>query len=89
LAAGEAEAAGEELAAGLGLLTGARSVAGELAVTGVGLAALGVFELVAGSQAAANASEHVATSSSTMRPIKLMFGLMPGFLIIFPSFQQD
>jgi hypothetical protein len=46
--------------------------AGELAVAGVGLAALGVVELVAGSQAAAKTIAHVATNSRAMRLIKLV-----------------
>jgi len=82
---GEGDAAG--LAAGLGLFTGALSVAlaGELDVAGDGLVALGVSELPAGSQAAANTIENVASSRSAMRLIKLMLG----FFIIFPSFQQN
>jgi hypothetical protein len=85
LATGEAAAAGEGLTAGLGLFAGAVWVAGELAVAGVGLAALGAFESLAGSQAAANAIEHAATSSSAMRLTKsmaLMFGVFIYFSLI-------
>jgi hypothetical protein len=91
LALGDAVAAGEGLAAGLGLFGGVLSVAaaGELTVAGVGVDAPVVFELVVGSQAAANVIENVATSKSAMRLAKLIFGLLFGFFIIFPSFQQN
>ena len=88
---GDAAAAGEALAAGLGLFVGVLAVAGagEFDVTGVGVEAPVVFESVAGSQATANRIENVATSKSAMRLAKLMFVLLLGFFIIFPSFQQN
>ncbi len=78
LALGEDDAAGEGLAAGLGLFAGAFAVApGEGDVDTVGLAALGVFESLAGSvaQPAANAMETIVRSSA-VRLIMLMFGVL-------------
>jgi len=56
---------------------------------GAGVDAPVVFELVAGSQAAAKAIEQAATSRSARRPAKFRFELRLEFFIIFPSFQQD
>jgi hypothetical protein len=87
LALGEGDATGEGLAAGLAVFTGAVVAAGEADVDGAGLAVVGVFELFSGSvaQPAANAIESVATSSSAMRLIKFMFGVV----ISFTSLEQD
>ena len=89
LAVGEDAAAGDGLAAGLGLFVGVLSVAdaGVLDAAGAGVVAPVVFELLAGSQAAANAIEQTATSSSAARPKKPSFRLSGAFFIVFPSFQ--
>lgn len=94
LAFGEADLAGgdaigEGLAAGLAVFTGAVVVgpAGEAEVDGAGLAVVGVFALFSGSvaQPAAKAIESVARSSSAVRLIKFMFGVV----ISFSSLEQD
>src|SRR5437867_10266331 len=85
LAFGEADALGEGLAAGLGLLTGALSLLVDVEVVGEGLAA-GVFELLSVAQPAANMIESVVTSSSAVRLMMLMFGVV---IIFFASFEQD
>jgi hypothetical protein len=87
LALGEGDATGEGLAAGLGLFRGALSVArlGEVDADGEGLATAGEFELLAGSQPAADMIENVVRSASAVRLIRLMFAVV----IVFSSFQQD
>ena len=84
LALGEGDAAGEGL--GLGVLAGAPSVAplGETAVDGEGLAVVGEFELSTGSvaQPAANTSEAIVRSSSAVRLIMSMFGVLISFSLI-------
>ena len=78
LVLGEADAAGEGLAAGLSWLAGAVSVAplGEAAVDAGGLVGVGEFELLAGSQPAANPIEAIVRSSSPVRLIMFMFGVL-------------
>jgi hypothetical protein len=91
LAVGEAAFSAAGLAAGLGLFAGVASVlgAGVDVAAGAGVDAPVVSEVVAGSQAAANAIEQPATSRSARRPAKLRVRLLGEFFIIFPSFQQD
>jgi len=82
---GEGETAGEGLAAGLAVFTGAVVVgtAGEADVDGAGLAVVGVFELFSSvAQPAANPIESVATISSAVRLIKLMFGVVISFFLV-------
>ena len=94
LALGEADlaggdATGEGLATGLAVFTGVVVVgaAGDADVDGAGLAVVGVFALFSGSvaQPAANAIESVARSTSAVRLIKFMFGVV----ISFTSLEQD
>jgi hypothetical protein len=82
LALGEDDAAGEGLA-----IAGAFTVAlGEGDEDPVGLAAFRVFESLTGSvaQPAANAIDDIVRSSSAMRLILVVFGVL-----IFSSFEQD
>jgi hypothetical protein len=83
---GEGDASGEGLAAGLGLVAEALSAGplGEAEVVGEGLAALGEFELLPGSQPAAKTIENVVRSSRAVRPIMFMFGV----IISLPHFSK-
>ena len=82
LALGEGDVVGEGVAAGLELVAGAVSVAplGEADVDGAGLAVFGEFELLAGSQPAANPIETIVISRSAVRLIMFIFGLLIIFL---------
>ena len=83
-AAGDGLAAG--LAVGLGFVAGAVvSLAGEGAVVAGDDVGVEEFELVAGSQAAANAITMIVVSSSAVRLIDFVIGLH----ISFASFEQD
>jgi hypothetical protein len=84
---GEGDAAGDAVAAGLGLFAGAVSVAllGVVAVTGEGVAVVGVFELLAGSQAVAKPSEMIVRSSRATRFTVFMLGV---FIGIWPRFSK-
>jgi hypothetical protein len=89
-AVGEGDAAGEGLvAAGLGLVAGGVvvSLLGEAAAGGVDGddVLLGVFEFVAGSQAAAKAIVTTVASRRVMRVVDFIIEL----LIWFASFGQD
>jgi hypothetical protein len=74
---GEGEAEGEGLAAGLGLVAGAVAPLGE---AGEGLAAFGEFELLAGSQAAANTIAEIVRSRSAVRLTMFIVGVLISFL---------
>lgn len=90
MGAGDA-AAGEGLAAGLAVGVGFVVAGAVVSVAGEGAAAAGddvgveEFELVAGSQAAANAITTIVVNSSAVRLIDFVIGL----LISFASFEQD
>jgi hypothetical protein len=83
---GDAAGDGAGLAAGLGFVAGGAlvSAAGEDDVAGDDVVA-GEFVLVAGSQAATNASVRIAESRSVVRLSNFIFGL----LISFASLEQD
>ena len=87
----EGDAAGDAdgLAAGLGFVAGgaAVSAAGDVDgdVAGDDVVVAGEFVLVAGSQAATNASVRIAESRSVVRLSNFIFGL----LISFASLEQD
>lgn len=72
---------GEGLAAGLGLVAGALpvTVPGEVDADGDGLAMAGEFELLAGSQPAANMIENTVRSASAARLIRLAFAVVITF----------
>lgn len=82
MALGEGDAAGEGLAAGLGLVAGAVSVAplGEVDVEG--LAAFGEFELLAGSQPAANTIAEIVRSRSAVRLTRFIVGVRISFCLV-------
>jgi hypothetical protein len=80
---GEGDAAAEGLAAGLGLVAGAVA---PLEEAGEGLAVFGEFELLAGSQPAANRIEEIVRSRSAVRLIRFIFVVLIKF---FASFEQD
>ena len=83
---GDAAGDGDGLAAGLGFVAGAAvSAAGEDDVAGDDVVVAGEFVLVAGSQAATNASVRIAESRSVVRLSSFIFGL----LISFASLEQD
>jgi hypothetical protein len=84
LALGEGDATGEGLAAGLGLVAGALPVTepGEVEADGDGLAIAGEFELLAGSQPAANMIENIVRSASAARLIRLMFVAVITFFLV-------
>jgi hypothetical protein len=85
-ATGEGEATGEGLAVGLGLVAGV--VAGEAAGAGDDVTD-GLFELFAGSQAAAISVTKIV-GNSTARLIDVVTELLFGELLIgFASFEQD
>jgi hypothetical protein len=83
-ALGEGDASGEGLAAGLGLVAGALSAGplGEADVLAEGLAVLGEFELLPGSQPAAKTIENVVRSSRAVRPMMFMFGVIISFGLV-------
>lgn len=89
-ALGEGEASGEGLAAGLGLVAGAPSAGllGEADVVGEGLAVLGEFELLPGSQPTAKTIENVVRSSRAVRLIMFMFGVIIRFLPRFSKIEK-
>jgi len=74
---GEGDAAGEGLTAGLGLGAGAVAPLDE---AGEGLAVFGEFELLAGSQPAANTIEEIVRSRSAVRLIMFIFVVLISFL---------
>jgi hypothetical protein len=84
LALGEGDPTGEGLAAGLGVVAGALPVpvAGEVDADGEGLATTGEFELLAGSQPAANMIENTVRNASAARLIRLMFAVVITFFLI-------
>jgi hypothetical protein len=84
LAFGEGDATGDGVAAGLGVVAGALpvTVAGEVDAVGDGLATAGEFELLAGSQPAANRIENTVRSARAARLIRLMFAVVIGFFLV-------
>jgi hypothetical protein len=80
---GEGDAAAAGLATGLGFTAGVvvAGAAGVADVAGVGVAAVGVFELVSGSvaQAAAKPIESIIRPSSARRLNNFTFGVVIGF----------
>ena len=78
---------GDGLAATLGFVAGGAAVsrAGEDDVAGDDVVEAGEFVLLAGSQAATNASVRIAESRSVVRLSSFIFGL----LISFASLEQD
>ena len=81
LAVGEGDASGEGLAAGLDFTAGVVSVAplGEAEVDGDGLAVVGVFELLVGSQPTAKAIDSIDRDSSAERLMMFIFEVSIGF----------
>ncbi len=89
-ALGEGDAAGEGLRLGLGLFAGALPVAplveGEL--DGDGLAVAGEFELLTGSQPAANTIERIVRRRRAARLIMFIFGVLISFLPHFSKIEK-